>query len=63
MRMTREEIEAEFADHFTDLRDALVLEGERVDRGSEWRAFLHTKINARVLRPEAMHWPVPRPGL
>lgn len=62
MVLTREQAEEEFLAHVGDLAEALAQEGERLDRHTEWQSYLQTRINARQLRPEAMHWPTPRPS-
>lgn len=60
MLLTRTEVEEEFVVYFVDIRDALKAEGERVDKAAEWQSFIVSKVNARQLRPESMHWNAPR---
>lgn len=60
MKLTETEVREEFITHFVELREVLLNEGEPVDKQVEWQAFLVRKINAQLLRPEAIHWVCPR---
>lgn len=60
MRITREQTEEDFASIYVELSAAAAAEGERLNKLSTWQAFVLERVNNKLLRPEAMHWPVPR---